>query len=127
MELINIIPLLLIASVPARLAAAEQTSGHFLQPYRALFEVCTFIAARSALALWEGNLMERHSACFHTVDTSLGVEQSLPWHGLPRQAQHCCNDVDAAELGVMLAPGGALPAAVLATHHQSIILQLTAF
>lgn len=101
MELINVIPLLPTASVPAKLAAAEQTSRDFLQmplPYGAPFEVCTFTTARSALARWEGDLMEKHSACFHAVGT-LGVEQSLPRRSLPHQEQHCCCGVDASELG----------------------------
>lgn len=49
--------------------------------------------------------MERHSTRFHTTDTSLGVKQTLPWRGLPHQAQHHCS-VDAGELGVMPAAGG---------------------
>lgn len=49
MELIDVIPVLPIAPVPARLAATEQNNRGFLSPHKAPLEFCTFIAARSAL------------------------------------------------------------------------------
>lgn len=105
MELINIIALLRIASVPLRLAAAEQTSGGFLWPCGAQFEVCTFNVARSALACWEENLMEGHGTHFPTMVTSLGGRTDFPmaWFAPPSTALLLC---DAAELGVMPAAGG---------------------
>lgn len=92
MELIKVIPLLLIASVPERLAATKADWQGFPIAYISYRHHLRSASSYLLGLPWHigRETRWRGTAPVSTLwaPTSLGVEQSLPWHGLPPPHHH---------------------------------------